>query len=139
MRRETMPGVLFLAIALAILAFGCGAPPPLPDGLRLEAGTYGADAYVKATEGRCGWLEREFHSSVSVDDGGQVLSPLPSSISCVTTYAEGLEVECTGLGATLQLRGEVYELDRVIAAGEVTGNVGGCRRAVLGVFLWRLR
>lgn len=122
--------VLTLALLLALV--GCGAPPlePVPDVPRLPAGKLGAHTYVTETAGRCDWFPRELHTWVDVNDDHQLVSPLPASVSCSTTYADGgASVRCNGLGAVLEADGKLWRNAEVLRGkGEARGDIAGCQR-----------
>jgi hypothetical protein len=139
-KREPMPVLLFLLIALAIWLFSCGSAGsvPAPAALKLNAGTYFVDSYVGRTEGTCEWLQRALRRNATVDAEGRVSPPL-EGVRCATSYENGIDVDCTGFDLfTLHLHG-VVELDgdQAKMAGAVTGNVLGCTRVEADVYLRR--
>jgi hypothetical protein len=134
---------LGIAAALALIAgslvllWSCG-PAPVA-GTKLPEGEYAAGASVQFTKGSCSWVPMTWHGAVTVDANGQLSSPFPGTSGCRTTYTDGVEVECRGLGNTLLLRGALFEERRAWLAGDITGNVSGCTRIVVVVELGSAR
>jgi hypothetical protein len=99
------------------------AAPPPPE--RIPAGDYTLRAYLsREPVGTCDWVQRGLQTSVSVDAAGQVESPLPGA-SCTTTYADWVNIVCSGFGARMTAHGTL-ELSGAQGSGEIRGNIGGC-------------
>lgn len=122
-----------------LLLLACGAPPnSAPEGLRLVQGRYLSDAYVAqgSREGKCDWLPSEYHDWANVDAHGAIGNLLPGTSDCSTSYANGLEFTCKGLGSTLEARGEVWsDGGAAEGIGTIHGDIGGCKRLVFGWLL----
>jgi hypothetical protein len=116
------------------LCLACGAPPS--DGPQLAAGQYllNVTVHAGATVGDCNWLRGTRQSEAAVDSNGQIGDLFPGT-KCRTTYP--LEVECSGLGASLKARGELWPDAGAEGVGLATGDIGGCKSAVFTFVLFQ--
>lgn len=122
-------GVLVILLAALLLFLSCGAPVQGPE---LAEGPYFLTLQVRGagTEGDCAWLVGTWDARTTVDARGQVASLL-SGTTCSTSYEDGIEISCSGLGAKMAARGEIWpSLNGAQGAGTARGDVGGCREAV---------
>lgn len=130
-------------LALSLFAVACGGSEAVEE-LRTQAakelrtdalaeGDYQADAWVKEREGTCDFVPDEYHGAAHVDAKGDFSAPLPG-LECVTSYATGVEVRCSGFGADGRMRGERYE-GTTFLVGEIKGDLNGCKRIVVAAVL----